>query len=266
MYLNPLKTLLVFSILVNFLLILLKISENEKGGKEEERESFCGGSLAFNQSVLEECSPSWPKCYIEEPPPKNEPTAYLEEWPFSLRLLAYAFPQFHETPLNDRLWGKGYTEWTRARKVTFNKKGTPLRQPVEHGYYNLLSRHIRKEYGEISRKYGVYGFIYHHYWFNGEPEMSRPLEYMLEDNYPDTMFMLNWANEAWTKNWDGGNKDLLVPQHYGTVEDWDQHFAYLSNFFRHKNYIRVDGEQTKNKQKKKTTLLCSHLVFLSLLL
>jgi hypothetical protein len=64
---------------------------------------------------------------------------------------------------------------------------------------------------------------------------------MLEDGHPDTMFMLNWANEPWTRNWDGQDRAVLVPQHYGGPEQWTKHFEYLMQYFLHPNYIRVDG-------------------------
>lgn len=87
-----------------------------------------------------------------------------------------------------------------------------------------------------------HGIVYHHYWFEGRPVMQRALEAMLDDGEPDVPFMLSWANEPWTKHWDGQDgHDVLLAQQYGGPDAWRTHFDWLLPYFRHKNYIRVGG-------------------------
>lgn len=215
----------------------------------KERTSFCLVNRSFeeDQDIIDDCAARghgvWPSCYIPEPAPVV-PRAHKQTWPFKVRLLATVFPQFHAIPENDHFWGKGYVEWTRLKTMQQNMYGDPVRQPVESGYYNLLSRWARKRYSDLARQYGVYGFIYHHYYFDRKVVMDRPLRLMLQDGHPDTMFMLNWANEPWTRRWDGQaktNESMLIRQTYGDERTWKHHFEYLVEFFRHPNYIRVEG-------------------------
>jgi hypothetical protein len=132
---------------------------------------------------------------------------------FSVKLLAFHFPQFHEFELNDRLWGKGFTEWNNVVRVLFNHAGTETIRPAASiGYYNLLSTDTRRRQANQARENGVHGFIYHIYWFDGVPVMEAPLKAMLRDGEPNLPFMFNWANEPWTSNWDGGNTGGLVQQ------------------------------------------------------
>lgn len=76
--------------------------------------------------------------------------------------------------------------------------------------------------------------------------MPKVLEAILVDGHPDVPFMFNWANEPWTVRWDGlesANGDgTLLGQNYGGFEEWRRHFDWLAPFFRHKNYIRVNGK------------------------
>ena len=63
---------------------------------------------------------------------------------------------------------------------------------------------------------------------------------MLEDGQPDLPFALCWANEPWTRRWDGREQDVLMPQHHDRVRD----LAILDDlmpYFEDERYIRIDG-------------------------
>lgn len=114
---------------------------------------------------------------------------------YSVKPIAYIFPQFHAIPENDEFWSVNFTEWTNVKKVTTNAWGIEIQQPTDEiGYYNLLDYSTRARYAQHARDSGLYGFVYHHYWF-GRPVMEKVLTSMLQDGQPNTPFMLNWANE-----------------------------------------------------------------------
>ena len=76
--------------------------------------------------------------------------------------------------------------------------------------------------------------------------MHKVPEARLHDGQPDTPFMLSWANEPWTRRWDGGGQGgrgahTLINQSYGGPEEWERHFAYLQQFWRHPKYICING-------------------------
>jgi lipopolysaccharide biosynthesis protein len=71
--------------------------------------------------------------------------------------------------------------------------------------------------------------------------MEYPLEDMLTTNRPDFSFMFCWANENWTRVWNGGEKDILIEQVY-SEEDDKRHIHYLLRFFRDPRYIRIKGK------------------------
>ena len=152
------------------------------------------------------------------------------------------FPQFHEFETNSRLWGAGYTDFAGVRLSTTARHGYPVQRPLD-GYYDLRHRSARAAHGAAAAAHGVHGFAYYHYWFKGGPVMEAPLEALLADGQPDLPFMLAWANEDWTRRWDGGaggGDNVLMKQTYAR-EDWEPHFAWLLRFFLHPRYITRGG-------------------------
>ncbi|WP_049867520.1 glycosyltransferase WbsX family protein [Paenibacillus sp. D9] len=160
-----------------------------------------------------------------------------------MKLIAYLLPQFHPIPENDRSWGKGFTEWTNTRKAKPLYAGHEQpREPLHDYYYDLTSPEAREWQASLAARFGIYGFCYYHYWFKGKKLLQQPMEEILSMGTPNFPFCFSWANESWTKKWDGGDKDIIVEQQYGTESDWKEHFNYLLNFFLDPRYIRIDGK------------------------
>lgn len=158
------------------------------------------------------------------------------------RVIAFYLPQFHRVPENDAWWGEGFTEWTNVRKAAplFPGHAQP-RVPADDRYYDLLDPQVQQWQADLARKHGIDGFCYYHYWFKGRRLLERPAERMLTSGRPDFPFCLAWANEPWTRAWDGGDREVLMAQEYGDLADWDEHFAALLRYFVDPRYIRVDG-------------------------
>jgi lipopolysaccharide biosynthesis protein len=110
------------------------------------------------------------------------------------------------------------------------------------GYYDLSDPEVLVRQADMAKKYGIYGFAFYHYWFNGKRLLERPLDYMLKTGKPDFPFCLIWANENWTKRWDGLNNEIIQEQKY-SLEDDIAHMMFLcSEIFPNKNYIKIDDK------------------------
>lgn len=160
-----------------------------------------------------------------------------------MKVIAFYLPQFHAFPENDKWWGKGFTEWTNTKKAIPLFKGhNQPRTPLNENYYNLLNDDVKKWQCEIAKKYGVYGFCYYHYWFkDGKKLMEKPVEQMLKNPEIDMPFCLSWANEPWSRRWDGSENEIIMPQEYGGKTEWKKHFDYLYDFFIDERYIKIEG-------------------------
>ena len=143
------------------------------------------------------------------------------------RVIAIYLPQYHPFKENDEWWGKGFTEWTNVTKSRPRFPGHyQPHLPSDLGFYDLRVPEVREQQAQMAKEFGLYGFCYYHYWFNGKLLMERPLQEILESGKPNFPFMICWANENWTRAWDGGEKQILIKQEY-TEEDARNHIKWL---------------------------------------
>jgi hypothetical protein len=154
------------------------------------------------------------------------------------RIIALYLPQFHPIPENDAWWGKGFTEWTNIKKE--NKFSDGLK-PLDDNYYNILNIETVEWQTKLMKEYGIYGFCYYHYWFNGKKLLEKPAENLLKNKNINQNFCFCWANHNWYRSW-LGSKEILIEQEYGAEIDWQNHFDYLKNFFIDKRYIKIENK------------------------
>ncbi len=161
------------------------------------------------------------------------------------KVLAFYLPQFHPIPENDVWWGRGFTEWTAIGRGMPRFAGHyQPRLPGDLGHYRLgdtaEGRAVMRRQAAMARDAGVFGFVHYFYWFNGRRLLEAPVEAMLADRSIDFPFCLMWANENWTRRWDGSEQEVLISQDYNAADDAAL-VACFARHFRDPRYIRIDG-------------------------
>jgi len=162
----------------------------------------------------------------------------------NIKPIAIYLPQYHTIPENDKAWGAGFTEWTNVRKAqpVFDGHYQPHIPHEDVGYYDLRNPEVMVRQATMAKKFGIYGFAFYHYWFNGKRLLETPLDNMLKTGSPDFPFLYIWANENWTKRWDGQDNEIIIDQKY-THEDDLNHIRFLcENVFSDKRYINIDNK------------------------
>ena len=96
-----------------------------------------------------------------------------------MKVLALNLPQFHEVAENNEWWGKGFTEWTNVKKAKPLYKGHVQPMVPLEGYYDLSKVEAINHQAELAKAYGVYGFVYFHYWYEGRKMLEKPCEILL---------------------------------------------------------------------------------------
>jgi lipopolysaccharide biosynthesis protein len=159
----------------------------------------------------------------------------------NVKLLAYYLPQFHPIKENDEWWGRGFTEWTNVARARAHFVGHyQPHLPTDLGYYDLRNEKTIMDQIDLAKGYGISGFIFYYYWFNSRRILETPLNIFMGRKDNDFPFALCWANENWTRRWDGDDREVLLRQTYSR-ESSKAIIEDIAGALTDSRYIHVDG-------------------------
>lgn len=181
--------------------------------------------------------------YFANPGPQFESGDLVagKHLPSRAKTIAFYLPQFHAFEENDKWWGKGFTEWRNVARGTPRYKGHyQPRIPRDLGFYDLNNIDTIQSQCDLAKHNGIDAFCFYYYWFNGKRLMEKPLD-LLANSDIDQDFCIMWANENWTRTWDGLENDVLIKQDY-LDQDEDAFIADTASYMADSRYVRMNGQ------------------------
>jgi hypothetical protein len=173
--------------------------------------------------------------------PRFEPPAPAQDGEPAALALAFHLTQYHRIAENDAWWGEGYTEWTHLARGQPRFEGHyQPRTPERLGFYDLSRPEALRAQAALAKAAGIGGFVFYAYAFGGRRLLEAPLELFLAQADIDIDFCLMWANENWTRRWDGAQDEILIAQDYDEALEAAR-CADFARHFRDPRYIRLDG-------------------------
>lgn len=182
----------------------------------------------------------------------NHISLYEENIDFSnnitdIKTIALFLPQYHSIKENDKWWGKDFTEWKNVKKAKSLYKGhhqprIPGDETNYLGYYNLTNPETIKKQVKLAKSHGIYGFGIYYYWFSGKRLLELPLNILLNNKDIIIKFFLIWANENWTKRWDGKDDEILIKQDYKEI-DSENFIKDIMIYLNDERYIRINEKK-----------------------
>jgi len=160
----------------------------------------------------------------------------------NIKPIAFYLPQFYETEYNNKWWGEGFTEWTscKSARPLYAEHAQP-HLPADLGFHDQSQIETLEQQIALAKEYGVYGFCHYYYWFNGRRVLEKPTELFLNSKQLDMPFCLSWANENWSRRWDGATHEVLIEQIYDK-EKYSEFASDLKPYFLDSRYIKSDGK------------------------
>jgi hypothetical protein len=92
----------------------------------------------------------------------------------------------------------------------------------------------------LALDHGITGFCFYYYYFGGKRLLHNPLDNYRRSDIKLPYFLL-WANENWTKQWDGGDNEIIVQQHHNSEDDII-FIRQILPIFEDDRYVKIDGK------------------------
>lgn len=164
-----------------------------------------------------------------------------------LKVAAYYFPNYHIDAHNEKVHGKGWTEWELVKNAKPRFEGHEQPKVPVWGYEDESDPKVMAHKIKEAKAHGVDCFIFDAYFYENEEFLNRCLNegFLKAENTNDMTFALMWANHTWTSIHPAKLHEPYEIEFEGAVSP--EAFKRITNkiineYFTKENYLRVDGK------------------------
>lgn len=182
--------------------------------------------------------------------------------PDGLTVACWTFPHWHPNPFNDRLYGKGWTEYIQMRGCRpwfpgHHQPRTPLLGELDERLPSTW-----ETYNDLARSSGIDVFVFDWYWYAGGPVFHEALEdgFLRSSNASRMRFaaMLTnhpWAvwfptagyvpQDEWLRSWETsglGGYELTHAAPEQAADVWRSMSYLIARYFHHPQYWHLNDE------------------------
>lgn len=179
---------------------------------------------------------NWNSRHVTKVPDQVDPDS------LPLSLIANYLPHYYPSAETGAWRGVGYTDWlpVAGAQPQFVGHYQP-HLPGELGFYDQRTAQALRDQVVLARQYGIAGFCFYYYWFNGKPLLGTPLGQFLAEPKLNARFCISWANVDWETPRAGLDPQVHLSHRYSASDDV-AFIASLENAFADPRYIRIDGK------------------------
>jgi hypothetical protein len=158
---------------------------------------------------------------------------------------AYYFPNYHLDPLNEKIYGSGWTEWELLKQARPRFPGHQQPKIPLWGYQDESDPKVFANKIQTAADHGITNFIFDWYWYGG-PFLNRALDegFLKAENCDRLAFSLMWANHDWLDNFPA--KLNRKPEFFYSGTVTADTFEVLTDviverYFSSPSYWKIDG-------------------------
>ncbi len=161
--------------------------------------------------------------------------------------VAFVCNLWHPTPVLEKWFGKGFSEWEICRRAKPQFEGHYQPKRPLWGCYKEAEVEWAEREIDLAASSGIDAFMVDWYWHDGAMFLHEWLEnaFLKSPNRNKMKFAVMWANHPWTNFYlapEEGEEALLLPQNYSDA-DMDRLGAYLvEHYFTQPNYWKIKNK------------------------
>ncbi len=172
-------------------------------------------------------------------------------------LFAIYFPSWHADRHYEQWYDKGFCEWQLMKTTRPLFEGHLQPKEPLWGYFDESEPKWMKKQIDLAADYGITGFLFDWYWYNGEQFLEKPLNeaFLNASNRNRLKFSLMWANHSWGvwpalldskfvgMNGSENQSSRLLLEIHHSEEDLRKVIDYCcKKYFCCENYWKIDGK------------------------